>query len=145
MRHIIDVMELLEGAEITASEVKDFLLSRGIEESEITFEEIREEKGSTLFIKIILQGSSRVAPTLGIIGRLGGMGARPHAVGFVSDADGAIAALASAAKLGVMRKKPQFGCGLPTCPSSTLTACKASRYRSSKANQAISSSSAVTN
>jgi hypothetical protein len=105
MRHIIDVMELLEGAEITASEVKDFLLSRGIEESEISFEEIREEKGSTLFVKIILQGSSRVAPTLGIIGRLGGMGARPHTVGFVSDADGAIAALATAAKLGVMRKK----------------------------------------
>jgi len=45
------------------------------------------------------------APTLGIIGRLGGIGARPHKIGLVSDADGAITALAAAAKLAVMRKK----------------------------------------
>jgi len=45
------------------------------------------------------------APTLGIIGRLGGIGARPHKIGFVSDADGAITALAAAAKIAVMRKK----------------------------------------
>lgn len=125
MRHIIDVMELLEGAAITAPELEDFLTSRGIAESEISFEKIKEEKGSTLFVKIILQGSAgksialekdtevsssiegfgKVAPTLGIIGRLGGMGARPQAAGFVSDADGAIAALAAGAMLGVMRDK----------------------------------------
>jgi len=45
------------------------------------------------------------APTLGIIGRLGGIGARPHKIGLVSDADGAITALAAAAKIAVMRKK----------------------------------------
>jgi len=45
------------------------------------------------------------APTLGIIGRLGGIGARPHRIGLVSDADGAITALAAAAKIAVMRKK----------------------------------------
>jgi hypothetical protein len=44
-------------------------------------------------------------PTLGIIGRLGGIGARPHKIGLVSDADGAITALAAAAKIAVMRKK----------------------------------------
>jgi hypothetical protein len=44
-------------------------------------------------------------PTLGIIGRLGGIGARPDKIGLVSDADGAIAALAAAAKIAVMRKK----------------------------------------
>ena len=42
------------------------------------------------------------APTLGIIGRLGGVGARPAAIGLVSDADGAVAALAAAIKLRVM-------------------------------------------
>lgn len=45
------------------------------------------------------------APTLGIIGSLGGIGARPHKIGLVSDADGAITALAVAAKIAVMRKK----------------------------------------
>ncbi|NIO47944.1 MAG: DUF1177 family protein [Candidatus Aminicenantes bacterium] len=52
-------------------------------------------------------GSSNAdnAPTLGIIGRLGGIGARPHKIGLVSDADGAITALAAAAKIAGMRKK----------------------------------------
>jgi len=39
------------------------------------------------------------APTLSIIGRLGGVGARPRLIGMVSDADGAIVALASALKI----------------------------------------------
>ncbi len=41
-------------------------------------------------------------PTLGIIGRLGGIGARPERRGLVSDADGAIVALACAMKLARM-------------------------------------------
>ena len=45
------------------------------------------------------------APTLGILGRLGGLGARPEMIGFVSDGDGALAALAIAAKVLDMRKK----------------------------------------
>lgn len=36
------------------------------------------------------------APTLGVLGRLGGVGARPARLGFVSDGDGAAAALAVA-------------------------------------------------
>ena len=45
------------------------------------------------------------APTLGIIGRLGGVGARPARKGFVSDGDGALAALAAAAKLIKMQPR----------------------------------------
>jgi hypothetical protein len=41
-------------------------------------------------------------PTLGVIGRLGGVGARPAATGLVSDADGALTAIACALKLGDM-------------------------------------------
>lgn len=41
------------------------------------------------------------APTIGIVGRLGGIGARPERVGLVSDADGAVSAVAIA-KLGDM-------------------------------------------
>lgn len=45
------------------------------------------------------------ARTLGIIGRLGGIGARPSVIGMVSDADGAISALASALKLAEMKAR----------------------------------------
>jgi len=65
------------------------------------------------------------APTLGIIGRLGGIGARPHKIGLVSDADGAITALAAAAKIAVMRKKGDILKGdvviaTHLCPSSPI-------------------------
>ena len=40
-----------------------------------------------------------------MLGRLGGLGARPEQIGFVSDGDGALAALAVAAKLLDMRQK----------------------------------------
>ena len=45
------------------------------------------------------------APTIGLLGRLGGLGARPERIGFVSDGDGALTALACAAKLLDMHKK----------------------------------------
>ena len=65
------------------------------------------------------------SPTLGIIGRLGGIGARPHKIGLVSDADGAITALAAAAKIAVMRKKGDVLKGdvviaTHLCPSSPI-------------------------
>lgn len=42
------------------------------------------------------------APTLGVLGRLGGVGARPARIGFVSDGDGAAAALAVALEAAMM-------------------------------------------
>ena len=48
------------------------------------------------------------AKTMGILGRLGGLGARPEQLGFVSDGDGALTALAVAAKLLDMQKKGDF-------------------------------------
>ncbi|MCM2999867.1 DUF1177 domain-containing protein [Paenibacillus cellulositrophicus] len=68
------------------------------------------EKGSTDFIKIVIPGTEGKSkggsvPTLGIVGRLGGIGARPSRIGLVSDADGAVAAVASALKLADMQVK----------------------------------------
>jgi hypothetical protein len=123
LKQVMDVMELVAGPKIDIEQVKGFFESRGIDESLISFEEIKEDKGATLFVKIRVPGSynntrnprktgtavvgdaavGEPAPTLGIIGRLGGIGARPHETGFVSDADGAITALAAAAELGRMR------------------------------------------
>lgn len=110
LKQVIEVYELLETPRIEPAVIKDFFLVRGLGESEIEMQKIKEEKGETLFIKISIQGEKgklkeKPAPTLGIIGRLGGIGARPHKIGLVSDADGAITALAAAAKIANMRKK----------------------------------------
>ena len=108
LKQVIDVMELISGAEIDVDRVRDFFASRGIVDASLSFREIKEDKGFTHFIKIRIPGETGKmrgngpSPTIGIIGRLGGIGARPHETGFVSDADGAIAALAAAAELGRM-------------------------------------------
>ncbi|UUZ97719.1 DUF1177 domain-containing protein [Paenibacillus sp. P25] len=61
-------------------------------------------------MKIVVPGSEGKskggsAPTFGIIGRLGGIGARPSRIGLVSDADGAVAAVAAGLKLADMQTK----------------------------------------
>ena len=62
---------------------------------------------TTDFVRITVAGAggrSRggEAPTLGVIGRLGGVGARPDRLGLVSDADGAVAAMAAALEAATM-------------------------------------------
>lgn len=110
LKQVIEVFDLLEIPVIEQEEVKKFFIDRGINDPEIEMHKIKEGKGETDFIKIHIQGKegkskAGKSPTLGIIGRLGGLGARPHQIGFVSDADGAITALAAAAKIAEMRKK----------------------------------------
>lgn len=63
---------------------------------------IESDEGSTDFISLKIAGTDRTAPTLGVIGRLGGVGARPQKTGIVSDADGAITAIAAAFELARM-------------------------------------------
>lgn len=48
------------------------------------------------------------APTIGLLGRLGGLGARPERIGYVSDGDGALVAIALASKLLDMQNKGDF-------------------------------------
>lgn len=110
LKQVIEVFELLETPTIEKKEIQDFFIKKGLEESEIEIHKVKEDKGETEFVKINIKGiegqsKAGKAPTLGIIGRLGGIGARPHKIGLVSDADGAITALASAAKIVEMRKK----------------------------------------
>ena len=71
---------------------------------------VEGEKGSTDFLKITFPGRKGKIeggnfPTLGIIGRLGGVGARPEMIGSVSDADGAIVALSVGLKMASMMDK----------------------------------------
>ena len=110
LKQVIEIYEMLDNPEIKESEMKEYFITKGLNNSEIETKKIKEKKEETVFIKIYVKGKRGklkrgTAPTLGIIGRLGGVGARPHKIGLVSDADGAITALAAAAKLITMRKK----------------------------------------
>ncbi|MFB0564883.1 MAG: DUF1177 domain-containing protein [Candidatus Aminicenantaceae bacterium] len=110
LKQVMEVYDLLDNPKITASEVKEFLLQHGLKNDEVQTKRITGEKGSTEFIKITLQVKKKNTgkgkyPTLGIIGRLGGIGARPHTTGLVSDADGALTALAISYKLVEMRRR----------------------------------------
>lgn len=69
------------------------------------YETVKTERGRTDVVRITIHGSDASAPVLGIVGQLGGVGARPQMVGLVSDADGAIAAIACALKLAQMKQK----------------------------------------
>jgi hypothetical protein len=67
-------------------------------------------KGSTDVVSIRIPGSKGKtakgnAPSLGVLGTLGGLGARPEVMGLVSDGDGAFVTLAAALKLARMRTR----------------------------------------
>lgn len=59
--------------------------------------------GKTNFIKIKIIDEKYPSPTLGIVGQLGGVGARPNEIGFVSDGEGALVALVVGLKLAKMK------------------------------------------
>lgn len=105
----MEIYELMDDINVSGQRIKDYLETISSEGS-ITIETIEGSKGSTDFINIRIKGthgkmSGGEAPTLGIVGRLGGIGARPEVIGFVSDGDGALSAISIAAKLLTMAKK----------------------------------------
>jgi len=109
----LQVFELLDSAHASGQAVVELLAPYS--KVQVTVTEISGDKGSTDFVRIVIPGSAGklaggTAPTLGIIGRLGGIGARPARIGLVSDADGAVAAVAAALKLAHMQTQ---GDGLP--------------------------------
>jgi hypothetical protein len=106
-RQMLEIFDLLDKPSAKGEEVAELLRRRGA--TEVKVQRIEGDKGSTDNIKILIAGSQGqaaggIAPTLGIIGRLGGLGARPEQIGFVSDGDGALAALTAALKLAEMHK-----------------------------------------
>ena len=106
LKQTIEAYELLDNATVTGETVANLLRQRGLAVKVIPVE---GEKGRTDFIRVRVPGTadksvSGEAPTLGIIGRLGGIGARPTAIGLVSDADGAVTAIACALKLADMAR-----------------------------------------
>jgi hypothetical protein len=105
LKRILEVVDLLDTADASAGAVADWLRGLGAEVEIVPL----EGPGRTEFLRVTVRGSegSRAggrAPTLGVVGRLGGVGARPQRLGLVSDADGAIVALAAAGALARMRR-----------------------------------------
>ncbi len=103
----LEAYNLLDSARASGERVAEAIRSRGAECQVTT---VGGDKGSTDFVRVVFQGTKGRsaggdARTLGIIGRLGGIGARPDRIGLVSDADGAITAVACALKLAEMRRE----------------------------------------
>lgn len=101
-------LDAMDDGYVTGEKVK--ALFADYAEISVEVQKVTGEKGSTDFIKIVIPGTEGKSkggsvPTLGIVGRLGGIGARPSRIGLVSDADGAVAAVASALKLADMQVK----------------------------------------
>ena len=105
LRQMLDIYDLIDKPQASGNEVADFLRERGA--TDVVVERVSGERGGTDCIKVLVPGSNGKssggsAPTLGIVGRLGGLGARPEMIGAVSDGDGAAAALTAALKLTEM-------------------------------------------
>lgn len=108
LKQVLEIYDLLDDAKIDGAKVAQFLNFRGLEN--IKVKTIKGDKGSTDFIRIKVPGVNGKtiggdAPTLGVIGRLGGIGARPERLGLVSDGDGAVTAISAALKLAEMSEK----------------------------------------
>ena len=104
-RQVLDLFDVLDRPSADGAAAAAALRAAGVEE--VTVTRARTDAGHTDFVRATIPGydgrsSGGRSPTLGVIGRLGGLGARPARIGFVSDGDGALAVLAAAAKLGSM-------------------------------------------
>lgn len=108
LKEVMAVYELMDDINVNGHIIRDYIKTLGVEDIQVT--SIDEGQGPTDFIHIVIPGKAGKvkggsAPTLGIVGQLGGLGARPERIGFVSDGDGALAAVAAAAKLARMITK----------------------------------------
>lgn len=108
-KQLLEVYELLDTPSASGESVRNYLLSIDPSADVITYT-LQGAAGSTDMIHIRIPGTNGktlggTAPSIGLLGRLGGIGARPERVGFVSDGDGALCALALAAKLLDMKVK----------------------------------------
>ena len=87
MKHIIELQDLLDDPAVNGQTVAEYLRSYGAENIQV--KTLTGDKGSTDFVKVLIPGSRGKSsggdfPTLGIVGRLGGLGARPERIGFTS-------------------------------------------------------------
>ncbi len=112
IKQVMEVFDVLDSSTVDGAAVKKYLQSVN-PEANVEVYPLEGPKGSTDMVKIRIPGTNGKskggsAPTIGLLGRLGGIGARPEMIGFVSDGDGALCALAVAAKLLDMQTKGDY-------------------------------------
>lgn len=112
MKQLIEVYGILDDSRANGEKVKNYLLNIK-QDADIVVYPLKGDRGITDMIKITVPGTKGKikggsASTLGVLGRLGGLGARPERTGFVSDGDGALTVLAIAAKLLDMQTKEDY-------------------------------------
>lgn len=100
LKQVLEIHDLLEQPHANGDGLLALLKNRQ-QVSDVSVTPVSGDQSDTEFVKISIPGQTgKIAggdsPTLGIIGRAGGVGARPQISGLVSDADGVIAALATA-------------------------------------------------
>ena len=111
-RQMLDLYDILDDEKADGKSVVEYMKKINADclaETHV----LKGAQGITHMVKVVIPGekgkrNGGEAPTIGILGRLGGLGARPERVGFVSDGDGALAALTAAAKLLDMHKTGDY-------------------------------------
>lgn len=96
LKHLINLYDIIEKRNASAVKVKEYLDS--ILKTDIQITTLGDE-ATTDVIQIYIKGKEQKRKPIAILGRLGGVGARESALGLVSDADGALAALTVAAEI----------------------------------------------
>lgn len=109
LKYTMEAIELLDDPGVCGESVREAVIEAGVVPENVETKCVESLRGKTDFIRVWIPGSNGKrnggsAPTLGILGRLGGIGARPGRIGLVSDGDGAVAAVAAAMKLGHMAR-----------------------------------------
>jgi Protein of unknown function (DUF1177) len=102
MHEIITAWDWIDRPDASGQRIAGYFAEHLSVTPEVT--RLQDGNYNTEVIKWVIPGSSGksaggTAPTLAISGRLGGVGARPRYTGTVSDADGAVVAIATALKL----------------------------------------------
>lgn len=103
MREVMEAWDLIDGADTNGMLVYNYFKKELPKEFLPKVVTEKSDLGSTDILEWVIPGADGEsaggkAPTLAIIGRLGGVGTRPVSIGTVSDADGAVVAIAAALK-----------------------------------------------
>jgi hypothetical protein len=102
LSHVLEAYDRLSSPRVTGDAVAALWQARGLVDVQV--ETVSDGAVSTDFVSGLVRSPRADAPVLGLIGRLGGLGARPAVAGLVSDADGAIAAVAAGLLLADMAR-----------------------------------------
>lgn len=106
IKEIEEIFEIINKPNVDFNYLKNLYQKYNVKVKIIEIDETKKSKppiggGKTHFVKIKII-TNKKSLTLQIIGQLGGVGARPNEIGFVSDGDGALVALSVGLKLAKM-------------------------------------------